>query len=54
MIQRKSKAYDDVENFENKFTADYMFLINHTESEIPSINQPSLDRKRTGRSLVYI
>ncbi len=43
MIQRKSKAYDDVENFPNKFTANYMFLINQTESEIPSVNQPSLD-----------
>lgn len=46
MIQRKSKAYDDVENFENKFTADYMFLMNHTESDIPSVNQPSVDRKK--------
>lgn len=54
MIQRKSKAYDDVENFENKFTADYMFLINHTESEIPSINQPSLDRKKELDDLWFI
>jgi len=44
MIQRKSKAYDDVENFPNKFTANYMFLINQTESDIPRVNQPSLDR----------
>ncbi len=44
MIQRKSKAYDDVENFPNKFTANYVFLINQTESEIPRVNQPSLDR----------
>ncbi len=43
MIQRKSKAYDDVENFPNKFTANYMFLTNQTESEIPSVNQPSID-----------
>lgn len=43
MIQRKSKAYDDVENFENKFTANYMFMLNQTESEIPRVNQPSLD-----------
>ncbi len=43
MVQRKSKAYDDVENFPNKFTANYMFLINQTESEIPRVNQPSLD-----------
>ena len=44
MVQRKSKAYDDVENFPNKFTANYMFLINQTESAIPKVNQPSLDR----------
>jgi len=44
MVQRKSKAYDDVENFPNKFTANYMFVINHVESDIPRINKPSLDR----------
>jgi len=46
MIQRRSKAYDDVENFPNKFTANYLFLVNATESEIPQVNQPSLDRKK--------
>ncbi|MBT8287863.1 MAG: glycosyl hydrolase [Bacteroidia bacterium] len=45
MIQRKSKAYDDVENFPNKFTAEYLFLINQTESSIPRVNQSSRDRK---------
>ena len=44
MIQRQSKAYDDVENFPNKFSANYMFLMNQTESEIPRVNQPSIDR----------
>jgi hypothetical protein len=44
MIQRKSKAYDDVENFPNKFTANYLFMINATESDIPKVNKPSLDR----------
>lgn len=44
MVQRKSKAYDDVENFPNKFTANYMFLMNQTESDLPKVNQPSLDR----------
>ncbi len=44
MVQRKSKAYDDVENFPNKFTANYLFLINRTESDIPRVNQPSRDR----------
>jgi photosystem II stability/assembly factor-like uncharacterized protein len=46
MVQRKSKAYDDVENFPNKFTANYLFLINATESDLPRVNQPSLDRMR--------
>jgi len=46
MVQRKSKAYDDVENFENKFTADYMFLINQTDSSLPRVNQSSRDRKK--------
>jgi len=46
MVQRKSKAYDDVENFPNGFTANYFFLINQTESDIPHVNQASLDRKK--------
>jgi hypothetical protein len=45
MIQRKSKAYDDVENFPNKFTAEYLFLINQSNSTIPRINQGSRNRK---------
>ncbi|MCE2895629.1 MAG: glycosyl hydrolase [Flammeovirgaceae bacterium] len=44
MVQRKSKAYDDVENFPNKFTANYLFMINHAESDIPMVTQPTLDR----------
>ncbi len=44
MVQRKSKAYDDVDNFANKFTANYMFLINQTESDIPRVNKPNRDR----------
>jgi hypothetical protein len=39
MIQRKSTAYDDVENFPNKFTANFLFMMNHGESSIPSINE---------------
>ncbi|MFK5889923.1 MAG: glycosyl hydrolase [Flavobacteriaceae bacterium] len=46
MVQRKSKAYDDVENFPNKFTAEYIFLINQTESAIPRVNQSSINRKK--------
>ena len=45
MVQRKSQAYDDVENFPNKFTAEYLFLMNHSDSPLPQINQPSKDRK---------
>ncbi len=44
MIQRKSKAYDDVENFPNKFTAEYIFLINSTESSLPRVNAASKNR----------
>jgi hypothetical protein len=43
MVQRKSTAYDDVENFPNKFTANYMFMVNQNESDIPRVNQPVLD-----------
>ncbi|MEM1119514.1 MAG: glycosyl hydrolase [Bacteroidota bacterium] len=44
MVQRKSKAYDDVENFPNKFTANYLFVLNHAESDLPRITQPTLDQ----------
>jgi photosystem II stability/assembly factor-like uncharacterized protein len=44
MIQRKSKAYDDVENFPNKFTAEYIFLINSTESSLPRVNDACKNR----------
>jgi hypothetical protein len=46
MIQRKTKVYDDADNFPAKFTANYLFLINQTESDIPSVNKPSLDRMK--------
>ncbi len=46
MVQRLSKAYDDVENFPNKFTAEYMFMMNQSESDIPQINQSTLDLLR--------
>jgi gas vesicle protein len=44
MVQRKAKAYDDVDNFENKYTANFMFLINHCESDIPRVTKPSRER----------
>ncbi len=45
MVQRKSKAYDDVENFPNKFSAEYLFLINESESNIPRVNDQNKKRK---------
>ncbi|WP_273568876.1 glycosyl hydrolase [Maribacter halichondriae] len=45
MVQRKSQAYDDVENFPNKFTAEYLFLIDATNSSIPRVNKSSHDRR---------
>ncbi len=44
MVQRRSRAYDDVENFANKFTANYLFLINQTDSDLPRVNQSSMDQ----------
>jgi hypothetical protein len=41
MVSRRSRAYDDVENYEQKFTAHYLFLINASESDLPSVNQSS-------------
>ena len=46
MVQRKSKAYDDVENFPNKFTAEYLFVINACDSPLPRVNQAARDRKK--------
>jgi len=40
MVQRKSKAYDDVENFPNKLSANYLFLINQAESDIIRVTDP--------------
>lgn len=46
MIQRKSKAYDDVENFPNKFTANYLFMINQCESDLPRVTNAVLNRQK--------
>ncbi len=44
MVSRLSRAYDDVENFPQRFTANYLFLINATESDLPRVNQSSRQR----------
>lgn len=44
MVSRKTRAYDDTENFPQKFTANWLFMINATESDLPRVNQPSRDR----------
>ena len=45
MVQRRSQAYDDVENFVNKFTAEYLFLINQTNGSLPILNESNIERK---------
>jgi hypothetical protein len=44
MVQRKTRAYDDTENYPQKFTANWIFLVNQTESDLPRVNQASRDR----------
>jgi photosystem II stability/assembly factor-like uncharacterized protein len=46
MVQRKSKAYDDVENYPNKFTANYLFVLNHAESSLPRVNAGTRKRMK--------
>lgn len=44
MVQRKSKSYDDVENFPNKFTAEYLFLINQNDHDLSKLSRASKER----------
>jgi len=44
MVQRLSKAYDDVENFVNGFTAYYATAINESDSAQPKINSGARSR----------
>ena len=44
MVQRLAQAYDDVENFVNGFTAEYITVINQTESAIPKVNNGSKEK----------
>ena len=39
MMQRKTKAYDDVENFRNKFLADYLFILDQIKGDIPNVSE---------------
>jgi photosystem II stability/assembly factor-like uncharacterized protein len=45
MIQRLSKAYDDVENFENKFAANYFYIFNASDSDMPIVAKGALEQK---------
>lgn len=44
MAQRLSKAYDDVENYENGFTAYYLTLINQVDASNPILTQGAQSR----------
>jgi hypothetical protein len=46
LVQRKSKAYDDVDNFENKMTGNYLFLVNQAESDIPAVTKAVLEEQK--------
>jgi hypothetical protein len=50
MVSRRSRAYDDVDNYAQKLTSNYLFLINQTESDLPRVNQSSLDRRKEIRA----
>ncbi len=45
MVSRRTKVYDDVENFPQKFSANYIFLIEQTKSDLPRVNQSLRDRR---------
>ena len=55
MVQRLSRAYDDVENYVNGFTAEYLTALNHGDSGIPRINEGTREAIRSldGRWRVY-
>ncbi len=45
MVQRLSQAYDDVENYENGFTAFYITLINQVNSGLPRVSSGANSQK---------
>lgn len=44
IIQRKSQSYDDVINFPNKLSAEYLFVRGQLNSEIPVVTESVLER----------
>lgn len=46
MVQRRSQAYDDVENFVNGFSAEYLFMLNQTSNDLGRVNASNKERKR--------
>ncbi|MEM9258157.1 MAG: glycosyl hydrolase, partial [Bacteroidota bacterium] len=44
LIQRKSQAYDDVINFPNKLSAEYLFLKGQMDTNTPNVTTPMQER----------
>ena len=44
MVQRLNKAYDDVENFENKLSAEMLFVLSQSRNQMRRINASSRER----------
>ena len=44
MAQRLSKAYDDVENYENGFTAHYLTVLNQVDASNPIVTKGAQSR----------
>lgn len=44
MVQRMNKAYDDVENFENKLSAEMLFVLSQSRNQMRRINASSRER----------
>lgn len=64
MVQRLAQAYDDVENYVNGFTAQYITALNHSDTAIPMVNEGTRTRiaelnqewaehKATARKLIH-
>ena len=47
MMQRMSMAYDDVENFPNKFLADYLFILDEIKGDIPNVSEGIIELLKT-------